>query len=563
MQGPRGPRGRRTAVQLRMAVVDRRTPNDGGDAGSRVGAAASRHLHGWVFAAIVALAAALRVPALDLRPMHADEAVHAAKFGKLLEQGEYQYDPQEYHGPTLAYLTLIPARARGVVRHADLDEFTLRGVPAAVGVLLVAAHLLLVPVVGFRPAALSATFAAVSPAMVYYSRYYIHETLLVAFSFGALVSICRYLQTPRAAWAIAAGTAVGLMVATKETWLIAFGSMACALVLAWALGPKHQARPAPRELLRTAVHLAAAALSAITVASLFFTSFFKHPRGVVDSVVAYTTYLARAGGGGWHVHPWHYYFGLLLFTQSDGGPIWTESAILALALAGLIAVFARGRLAGGGRRPLVLLGAYAVLMAVVYATIPYKTPWCALGFLHAFILLAGVAGARLLAASLAPLLKLFVALLLGAAIAHLGWLAWAGSFRFGSDPRNPYVYAHTGPGVFEIARHVEVLARAHPDGTAMPVEVISGQNLWPLPWYLRRFPGVRWETAPVNDGVHAPVILATPDMESAIREKLFEWRPPGERELYVPIFDGPVELRPQVEVRGYAAKTLWDVAQVR
>ncbi len=520
-------------------------------------------LRWWAFAAIVALAAALRVPTLDLRPMHADEAVHAAKLGKLLEQGEYRYDPQEYHGPTLAYLTLIPARVQGAVRYADLDEVTLRSVPAVVGVLLVAAHLLLVPVVGFRPAALSAVFAAVSPAMVYYSRYYIHETLLVAFSFGALVSICRYLQAPRAAWAIAAGTTIGLMVATKETWVIAVGSMAGGLVLAWSLGPRHQARQVPRVLRRAAGHLAAAAISAIAVACLFFSSFLRHPGGIVDSVTAYATYLARAGGDSWHVHPWHYYVGLLLFTGSDGGPIWTEAAILALALAGIVAVFARGRLAGGDRRPLTFLSVYGVLMAVVYAAIPYKTPWCALGFLHAFILLAGVGGTRLLAVSPAPLLKPFAAVLIGAAIVHLGWLAWAGSFRFASDPRNPWVYAHTGPGVFEIARRVEALARAHPDGAAMPVEVISAQNLWPLPWYLRRFPAVRWETAPVNDGVHAPVILATPDMESAIREKLFEWRPPGERELYVPIFDRPVELRPRVEVRGFAAKTLWDVAELR
>ncbi len=65
--------------------------------------------------------------------------------------------------------------------------------------LLVAATSLLVPVVGFGPAALAALFAAVSPAMVYYSRYYIQETLLVAFSFGALVAFCRYLQAPAAA----------------------------------------------------------------------------------------------------------------------------------------------------------------------------------------------------------------------------------------------------------------------------------------------------------------------------------------------------------------------------
>jgi hypothetical protein len=33
--------------------------------------------------------------------------------------------------------------------------------------------------------------------------------------------------------------------------------------------------------------------------------------------------------------------------------------------------------------------------------------------------------------------------------------------------------------------------------------------------------------------------------------------------LYVPVFDRPVELRPAVEVRGYAAKSLWDSAQAR
>ena len=47
-------------------------------------------------------------------------------------------------------------------------------------------------------------------------------------------------------------------------------------------------------------------------------------------------------------------------------------------------------------------------------------------------------------------------------------------------------------------------------------------------------------------------------MEGAVVRALYEWRRPGERELYVPIFDAPVELRPQVEVRGYASKRLWD-----
>src|SRR5512145_2125264 len=74
-----------------------------------------------VFILAVGVAAALRLPSLALRPMHADEAVHADKFGSLLEGRGYAYDRTEYHGPTLYYLTLLPAWITGARRYADLD----------------------------------------------------------------------------------------------------------------------------------------------------------------------------------------------------------------------------------------------------------------------------------------------------------------------------------------------------------------------------------------------------------------------------------------------------------
>jgi uncharacterized protein (TIGR03663 family) len=511
------------------------------------------------FLAIVLLAAALRFPALEQRPMHADEAIHAAKVGRLLEQGVYQYDPDEYHGPTLYYLSLIPARLRGITRYADLDEVVLRSVPATAGVLLLLAHALLIPIVGFRAAAIAALLTAVSPAMVYYNRYFIQETLLVAFSFAAILSMCRYLRSPGVGWAIGFGASLGLMFASKETWVIAAASMAGAAFLAWVLaGPNaaegHRWRPpAP-------VHLAACGLAFLATWAVLFSSFFTHPSGLIDSLAAYTTYVKRAGASTWHIHPWHFYLGLLLYSGGDGAPVWSEAAIFGLATTGFV-VIVRRHVQPECRPALVFLAGYAVLMTVIYSAIPYKTPWCVLGFLHGLILVAGVGAARLTEMPASRIARLAVSGAAALAVLHLGWLAWSASYRFASDPRNPYVYAHTGTGVFEIVRAVEVLARVHPDHDGMPIEVISGRNLWPLPWYLRRFSTVRWETAPVNDGVHAPVILGTPDMEAAIVQKLYEWRRPGERELYVSIFDHPVDLRPAVEVRGYAARSLWERAQ--
>ena len=57
---------------------------------------------------------------------------------------------------------------------------------------------------------------------------------------------------------------------------------------------------------------------------------------------------------------------------------------------------------------------------------------------------------------------------------------------------------------------------------------------------------------------NAPVILATPDMEPALESKLYEQPPPGQREMYMNLFDQYAGLRPRVEIRGYIAKPLWD-----
>jgi hypothetical protein len=181
-----------------------------------------------------------------------------------------------------------------------------------------------------------------------------------------------------------------------------------------------------------------------------------------------------------------------------------------------------------------------------------------LGFLHGLILLAGTGFVHLCHWIRNVRVKIPVVLLLVAAAAHLSWQGWAASFRYEADPCNPWVYAHTGRDVDLIVGEVESLARAHPQGIAMPLQIITRENLWPLPWYLRRLTGVRWSRSVLEHVPSAPLILITPDMEPALARKLYELPPPGQRELYMNIFDRPVQLRPGVEVRGYAAKTLWD-----
>ena len=487
-----------------------------------------RRLAALIFLALAAIAAAFRFPQLAARPMHADEAIHADKLGVLLEQGRYQYSTADYHGPTLYYLALAVARGQGIRRYVDLNEVVLRAVPAIFGVLLVAAHFWLIPYLGLAASACAALFAAVSPAMVYYSRYFIHETLLVFFTFCAMLALFRYFRRPSTGWALAVGVIFGLMYATKETWILAAVCMFCGV-----LGKLEHAPPAK--------HTVLAAIAAIAVAMILLSSFFTHPRGIVDSVLAYRTYFGRgAGENTAHVHPWYFYFQLLLNFHG-----FSEAFIAALALVGL--AVSRGGIAR-------FLGIYTVLMVAVYCAIPYKAPWNVLSFLHGMIILAGIGVVWL--ARRVP--KLLVVALVGIGVAHLGWQARAASFQYAADPRNPWVYAHTGTDVFVIVKQVEALAAVHPAGRGMPIQIFTRGNLWPLPWYFRRYPNVRWWNGVSDTAPLGPVILATPDMEPALLHRIYEVPPPGQREMYVNMFDRYVELRPRVEVRGYVAKSLWD-----
>ncbi len=513
---------------------------------------------GLVFAAPVLLASFLHFRQLPERPMHCDEGVNAEKFRILLEDGRFEYDPKGYHGPTLFYLTLPSAWLQGASGLEETDETTLRRIPALFGVLLVAAHVLLAPVLGPGAAAFAALLAALSPAMVFYSRYYIHEILLVCFSLGALACVCRWRLNPVAGWAVGAGAFLGLMHATKETSVIACAALALAFGVNRRLERRGNSPGAGSRGLRPARHLLVGILTAAAVSGLLYSSFLTNPRGIVDSFIALWNYFELATTPSFHIHPWHFYLELLAWFPAPDAPLWTSGLICVLALIGLYAGFRRADIPGVDAGTLRILGLYTLFMGLIYSAIPYKTPWCLLGFLHGMILLAAAGAVFLYRSGRGPLAQTAVAAVLAVGTAHLGWQAWAASFRFSSDPRNPWVYAHTGEGVYTIARKVEELAAAHPEGFAVPVQIISRENLWPMPWYLRRFSGVRWWNGVSDEAPVAPLILATPDMEEELARRLYEVPPPGERELYMNVFDRYVELRPQVELRGYAAKTLWD-----
>ena len=515
----------------------------------------NNRIHILLFILICLAAAAPRFRNLDRRPMHTDEAVHAVKFGNLLEKGEYRFDPHEYHGPTLNYFTLIPAFLRGERSLTSVDETTLRIVPAVFGTGLLLLLLLLVTGLGWSAMLWSAIITAVSPAMVFYSRYYIQEMLFVFFTFGMTAAGYRWLRRPAYSWAVLCGIFAGLMYATKETCIIPWGAMAVALAIVaihsrWSF----QTRPVLPKL-----HLAAGFLSAALVSVLFMSSFFTNLRGIADSILTYRTYFLRASANPVHVHPWTYYFHVLGFWKTAGGPVWSEALILVLALFGIMAAFEKRRNSDRDSGLTRFLTVYALLMTAIYSLIPYKTPWNLLGFFHGLIMLAGIGTALLFERIRKPGRKAALIIILFAGSLHLANQSRLAVGRYDCDPRNPYVYAHPGRDVLDISNAVHRAAAASPAGLKLPVEIVfPNHDYWPLPWYFRDLPNTGWYDSVDRNAPAAPVILTAPVFEKDLVRKLYEFPPPGERSLYVPLFNRTMDLRPGAEIEAYVRMDVWD-----
>lgn len=155
---------------------------------------------------ITAIAAFLRFFWLELKPLHHDEGVNGYFLTNLFREGVYKYDPANYHGPDLYYISLFFSKIFG------LNTLSIRASVAIFGVLTVFLAFFLKKYIGKTGSLAAAMFLALSPGMVYISRYFIHEILFVFFSFSFVIAILYFIEGRKAGiFAIASMTLILLV----------------------------------------------------------------------------------------------------------------------------------------------------------------------------------------------------------------------------------------------------------------------------------------------------------------------------------------------------------------
>lgn len=451
----------------------------------------------WASVSILLVAAILRVYQLDLKPLHHDEGVNGFFLIRLMRDGFYQYDPSNYHGPTLYYFALPLTSLLG------LNTITIRLITVLSGLGTVWLILLLRRRIGDVGALAAAALIAVSPGAVFLSRYFIHEALFVFFTLGVVVAAERFISKRRPAYLLLAALSAGLLFATKETAFISAGVLVLATVLAWVFvwfvgnhtperkpltvegtGKRRPGTQPARFTVseeagqtlarfggwwRPLLLLGAALTVFIFVNILFYSSFFQHSKGVSDALDAFDIW-TRTGTSDFHSKPRDTYLQWLL---------QEETPLLALGLLGavLAVLLANNRFA-------LFTGAWAFGMLAAYSLVPYKTPWLTLNFIIP-IAMAGGYGLDVLYRKEVALKRAALALVGGALIFGTYQAVTLNFFHY-DDDRYPYVYAHTRRELLQLVGEINRIAAQAGTQTETSIAIASPEY-WPLPWYLRDY----------------------------------------------------------------------------
>jgi uncharacterized protein (TIGR03663 family) len=502
---------------------------------------------------IFLVAAVLRIYDLNLVPLHHDEGVNGNFLVRLVREGSYQYDPENYHGPTLYYFAaLFPWIVRVLFGKSAQDTWglttvSIRMVPVVFGLGTIGLVFLLRRWLGSVATLAAALLLAVSPGAVYLSRYFIHETQFVFFTLGIVVA-CLYLyEEQNAFYLILAAASAALLFATKETAMISVAVLAIALAMTLVYrrltrgkrhAPKARGRTQPQPgflarvvdefggpiVLGVCVVLAAFVFAGLWVA--FYSSFFTNAKGIDDSFKTFEVW-SRTGSVA-HVKPFLTYVYWLL---SREGPL-----LFLGTLGALVTLFRRNALA-------LFSALWAFGLIAAYSLIPYKTPWLMLNFVVPLALISGYLVQSIYELERGQMRLTGVVLIIALSVAAYQSID-LNFINYDNDNESyVYVYAHTTRGLLDLVKQVDTIAKEE-DGDRTGITIVS-PDYWPLPWYLRNYSRVGYygRLTPATE----PMIIASESQKADVDANYGE--------VYQQVMsnqpDGSFDLRPGVRLLLY------------
>ena len=177
-----------------------------------------------LFAAIVAIAAGLRLWDLGARSFNHDESLHATYSWYLFNGQGYTHDPM-MHGPFKFVSVAVIWKALGLISAAPIlsnwvhwgpSDYAARLLPAIFGTGLVALPYFFRGYIGRTGALFAALFLAFSPVLLYFSRFIRDDIIIAFYTLAIVICIWRYSSERRTLYLYLIAGLLALGFATME-----------------------------------------------------------------------------------------------------------------------------------------------------------------------------------------------------------------------------------------------------------------------------------------------------------------------------------------------------------
>ena len=237
----------------------------------------SRTTYALVF--ILILAFILRFWQLDLKLLHHDEAIHSWFCYEFLTRGVWQYDPS-YHGPFLYYVTT------GIFALIGPSDFAARLLPSLFGFAIIPLVYAIYRIgyLSKNQMLVAALLIAISPDMVYFSRFLRHDIFMLFFTMLLLVAILYYFERGQTRFAILAAVAAAGALCCKEEMPVII--IIFAVFFAFSVWKKRFTLP-----LKWKTDLMLFVIVVVAIMSVLYSAFFNH----VDTLVGQNLSIATQG----------------------------------------------------------------------------------------------------------------------------------------------------------------------------------------------------------------------------------------------------------------------------
>ncbi len=508
---------------------------------------------------IIFFALLIRLFDLGERVFHHDESVHASFTLNLLKTGQYTYNPA-YHGPFLFHSTAV------IFHFLGINDATARLIPVFFGVATIPLLFLLKKELGKRGVLWSAFLLSFSPSMVYFSRFFRNDLIIVFCTLATVAGGVRYLEnlhsTKRYPYLILAASSLAIAVSSKENAylvILMFGAYGGIYILYKFYSDWKKENLSLKKALRLKSSaffpfLPEILLSGVLfffIVMLFYTSLFRNditPFSIVEKAFSHWMEMhkiQRLGG------PFYFYIPILLVY---------ESPILLFGTMGII-YFLKKK---DKNAPFFLFISYwAVASLLLYSYLQEKVPWLVVNIVLPFGILAGAYLGEFFPrvpdnGQLKPMSRaesgnfesgkksacekdssrthtLLAGILVLTLVISLVQCISVNFYR-SMDPDELMTYTQASPDIRDLMEKIEGFNQG-PE--TLRLYVADPDDLyWPLPWYLRDYEKATYSRKPPTEIKYDAVIVPVEyRMYDVIRKKEyasynFTLRPGREFTLY-------------------------------